>query len=68
LIKLWISSKRRGVNKNPLGDGNIIAKGATKRNNVLKKIKSEGEVDGRSYPAGSPGGCLHAESMHLMFF
>ena len=37
--------------------------------NVLKKIEFEGKVDGgQELPRGEPGGCLHAESVHLMFF
>ena len=42
---MWTSSKRGGVNKNLLGDDNIIAKGATNRRNGLEKIKVEGDVD-----------------------
>jgi len=41
LIKLWISSERGGVNKNPLGDDNIIAKESTKAEQYSEKIKGE---------------------------
>ena len=41
---MWTSSKRGGVNRNPLGDGKIVVKGAIERSNVLKKIKVEGNV------------------------